>query len=629
MLRRCAGVGWAACDEEVEGNRNVTYHRSGVALGCALLTAGCGKVSDVSPDAAAGGALEVVTTGLPDGNRELPYEVELEASGGEPPYTWSAANLPPGLAAGSDGVITGTPIEPGNYDATITVTDDAGATAAARFPLAIANDVIITTGALPPAHIFEHYEAPIEVVGGEPPHSFSGVGLPPGLVIAADTGIIASAPAAPAILEARTATVTITAVDAAGISDVVSMPLEIIGLAPAPAVGDTLSAGANSTCAVDTAGGAWCWGFNEAGALGAGLDFEALEESTFPLPVVAEQGQAFASISVGSFHSCAVDDEGGAWCWGNNEFGELGTGQDGNALEKSAVPLPVIADEDQTYVSISAGSHHSCAVDDEGGVWCWGNNEFGELGTGQDGNGLQQTAEPRPVVADHGQSFVSIAAGFDQACALDDEGEAWCWGTNENGRLGGGQDRERLEQSAVPLPVVAVEGQTFVSISTGFGVNCALDDEGGAWCWGTNQNGQLGTGQDGDALEDSAAPVPVVADDGQTFARISAGTAMGCAVDDAGEAWCWGFNGSGRLGTGQDFDELANSPVPLSVAGDEGLAFVAIAGAAHTCAATESGIAWCWGSNARGQLGTGQAGSELLDSPLPLLVQPAPARSDP
>jgi hypothetical protein len=96
-----------------------------------------------------------------------------------PPYTWSAANLPPGISAASDGVVAGTPTEPGDYEPTITVTDDAGATAAARFSLAIANDVIITTEALPAAHIFERYEAAIAVVGGEPPHAFSASGLPP------------------------------------------------------------------------------------------------------------------------------------------------------------------------------------------------------------------------------------------------------------------------------------------------------------------------------------------------------------------------------------------------------------------------------------------------------------------
>jgi hypothetical protein len=167
--------------------------------------AGCGSVSEISTDAGAGGdggePLFITSAALPSGNRELPYEAQLEARGGVPPYSWSADGLPSALAIDPDGAIAGTPSEAGGFEVSATVTDAAGVSARAELSLTIDNEPRIVTEELPTLHVLRTYEVPIVVLGGTPPYRFGASGLPPGLVIDED-GVVANDGDAPAVNDA-------------------------------------------------------------------------------------------------------------------------------------------------------------------------------------------------------------------------------------------------------------------------------------------------------------------------------------------------------------------------------------------------------------------------------------------
>jgi alpha-tubulin suppressor-like RCC1 family protein len=198
----------------------------------------------------------------------------------------------------------------------------------------------------------------------------------------------------------------------------------------------------------------------------------------------------------------------------------------------------------------------------------------------------------------------SVSAGGDSACAIEG-GMAYCWGWNQNGQLGDGTTAD----SAVPVAVDAsgvLAGKTLTQISTGAGAACALDSDGAAYCWGANGAGQLGDG----TTADSAVPVAVDASGvlaGKTLTQISTSGGVTCAIATTGAAYCWGSNTYyGELGDGST---SVSSSVPVAVDTSGALAnktLVQISvGEFAACALDAGGRAYCWGGNSFGELGDG------------------------
>jgi len=184
--------------------------------------------------------------------------------------------------------------------------------------------------------------------------------------------------------------------------------------------------------------------------------------------------------------------------------------------------------------------------------------------------------------------FLSVSAGGDHSCAVVRSGRIWCWGSNENGQLG-----DRTKASSAEL-VRSDEDQPFTAVSAGLRHTCALTADGTVYCWGWNFHGQLGHG----TSVDVNFPLPVVGN--QRFTAISSGWLHTCGLADGGAAYCWGVNGQGQLGDGTTVDR--NTPV--RAAGN--LSFASIsAGSFHTCGLTTGGQVYCWGLNHLGQLGDG------------------------
>jgi alpha-tubulin suppressor-like RCC1 family protein len=196
-------------------------------------------------------------------------------------------------------------------------------------------------------------------------------------------------------------------------------------------------------------------------------------------------------ISAGSEHSCARTNDGAAWCWGHNDWGQLGDGTTRNRTRAVQVTkagggvLPGVT-------AVSASWNHSCARTNDGAAWCWGTNGAGELGNGTTNaryRAVQVVKAGGGVLA----GVTAISADGSHSCARTSDGAAWCWGFNFYGRLGDGTTRNRTRAVQVTKAGGgALPGVT--AVSAGGQHSCARTNDGGAWCWGLNYYGELGDG---------------------------------------------------------------------------------------------------------------------------------------
>lgn len=263
-------------------------------------------------------------------------------------------------------------------------------------------------------------------------------------------------------------------------------------------------------------------------------------------------------------------------------------------------PVPV----EPPVLALSAGARHTCALTTDGRLFCWGDNAWGQLGT------LSAPRAPRPAAVQGGGAWTAVAAGGRHTCALTPEGEAWCWGANDRGQAGAGVAAQRLD-----VPARVATGQRFVALSAGADHTCGLTAAGAAWCWGAGTDGRLGTG----TLDDEREPQPVLGTTG--FSRVAAGGRHTCALGVAGELYCWGTNDSGQLAVGETG---GYSAAPVRAATDARFEEVAL-GLGHACAIASGGRVYCWGENARGEVGTY---GHLESVPTPMLNEEVYSRVD-
>jgi alpha-tubulin suppressor-like RCC1 family protein len=310
-----------------------------------------------------------------------------------------------------------------------------------------------------------------------------------------------------------------------------------------------------------------------------------------------------AAINGSSAAASSSSRPGVAWAWGFNQYGQLGS----NNTEQGLVPVAVQMPPNVTFTTVSAGGKHELALDTAGHAWAWGDNAHGELGN----NGTDQSLVPVAVEMPANVTFAAISAGAqpvgdNHGLALDTAGHAWAWGYNGHGELG----NDSTDQSLVPVAVQMPANVTFTTISAGFEHNLALDTAGHAWAWGYNGDGRLGN----DTRDPSLVPVAAQMPANVTFTAVSAGNDS-LALDTAGHAWAWGNNGNGELGNNSRDQSL----VPVAVQMPDNVTFSTIsAGYDHSLALDTGGHAWTWGNNQYGELGTTTTSTNSL---APVAVQ--------
>jgi len=326
--------------------------------------------------------------------------------------------------------------------------------------------------------------------------------------------------------------------DASGELDPTPLELSWTVIAPPRLHLDGIAVGYNHACAIDEQRRLWCWGGNALGQLGVGDSDERAA------PVRVGDGEDWQAVALGRFHSCGLRAGGALFCWGASAFGQAGALADA-VLEPSAVPAP-----DGAWTAVATGDWHSCAVTSGGAVYCWGYNLLGRLG---DGHGLGTSGDPEafvstPVAAVLARPAAAIGAGAAHTCALDDQGVVWCWGGDERGQLGASAvDACKLSDADAPCnltPRAIGSSASFVALSVGTNHACAIDDGAALWCWGAGEYGQLGHG-------DTLFSQDMLTVAGE-WSAIACGGSHTCAVDNQGALTCFGDHVNGQLGFGSE-----------------------------------------------------------------------------
>jgi len=336
-----------------------------------------------------------------------------------------------------------------------------------------------------------------------------------------------------------------------------------------------VSAGGVHTSAVKSDGTLWSWGYNSDGQLGDGT---TINQSS---PVQeATHATDWVQVSAGGHHTTAIKNNGTLWSWGKNYYGQLG---DGTTINQSSPVQEATHAAD--WVQVSAGGNYTAAIKNNGTLWSWGNNSYGELGDGT------TTRQNSPVQeATHGTDWVQVSTGYFHTAAVKSNGTLWSWGYNSYGQLG---DGTITHQSS--LVQEATHATDWVQVSARYNHTAAVKSNGTLWSWGYNSYGQLG---DSTTINRSS-PVQE-ATHAADWIQVSAGYFHTAAIKSGGTLWSWGDNGFGQLGDGTN----ASSYKPIPVNDDSNWQQIS-AGYYHTTAIKSDGTLWSWGRNSEGQLGDG------------------------
>lgn len=321
-------------------------------------------------------------------------------------------------------------------------------------------------------------------------------------------------------------------------------------------------------------GSVWVWGNNQQGQLGAGVALGTTGNP--PLAVIKADGSrlsAVKAVSAGAFHTLALDTSGRVFAWGANTRGQTGQAP----VPTQASPQQVVFEGDIKIKAIAAGDFFSLAVDVNGDVWAWGDNDSGQLGA--DPAAVQWQAVPRKISGL--SSALAITAGASHALMLHENGTVYGWGKNNNGQLGNGQTQHA---SLAPTQVTGLTNVTAIAAGNNFSV-ALKQDTSAVYAWGANHYGQLGDG----GRENKLTPVQVQSMTSVT--AISAGDFHTAVLKADGTVWVWGRNTSGTQ---------TSRSTPIQVQGVTNAQAIGSGGYVntHTLIVTRDGYVWKWDEQA-------------------------------
>lgn len=349
----------------------------------------------------------------------------------------------------------------------------------------------------------------------------------------------------------------------------------------------------------------YCWGYNNQGQLGN----NTYTNSLTPVAVYTGgvlNGRKVTDLTTGTYHNCVLAD-GEPFCWGNNDYGQLGDGTTTETSKPVAVNTSGVLNG-KKISDIRAFGYHTCVLAD-GAPYCWGQNTYGQLGNNSTTNSLVPVATYTGGTLS-GKSISMIRLGYSHTCVLAD-GVPQCWGYNNYGQLG----NNSTTNSSVPVTVYTageLNGRTITQLASSSYTNCVVAD-GAPYCWGHNSYGQLGN----NSTTHSYVPTAVYtggALSGKAITTLDKGWYQLCVMAD-GAPYCWGQNTYGQLGNNSTTNSLVpvavytggalSGKVPTSISGSSG----------HTCALAADEL-YCWGLNDYGQLGDGST----TNSSVPVLT---------
>lgn len=349
----------------------------------------------------------------------------------------------------------------------------------------------------------------------------------------------------------------------------------------------TIDAGTNFSLAIKDDGSLWSWGANYNGQLGNGVNgFGSTFNVTIPTQVGASTD--WEKISAGSYHSLAIKNDGTLWAWGSNNSNSLGIGT-GNQI---IINTPTQIGIDNNWQKISAGEYNNLAIKNDGTLWAWGSNAFGEVG-----NGTVNVIVSNPIQIGSDTDWQSIQTCYNFSLAIKNDGTLWAWGINSSGQFGNGTTTD----SNVPIQIGT--DNTWVSIAGGVGYGLGIKSNGKLYGWGSNDLGQLGNGTNIGNL------LPVQIGIENDWSKIYAGNFFAAytvmAIKNNGTLWGWGNNGNGQVGVTIPSTVLSPRQITTSIWQSVSV------GEAFTMGIQSDGSLFTWGWDGYGQLGNGSPTSNI------------------
>ncbi|XP_072992581.1 ultraviolet-B receptor UVR8-like [Typha latifolia] len=308
-------------------------------------------------------------------------------------------------------------------------------------------------------------------------------------------------------------------------------------------------AGSRNSLAICEDGRLFTWGWNQRGTLG-----HPPETKTESVPgfVKALADVKIVQAAIGGWHCLAVDDQGQAYAWGGNEYGQCGEEperkEDGSKALRRDISIPQRCAPKLSVRQVAAGGTHSLVLTQDGNVWTWGQpwppGDITQISTPVRVQGLERVR--------------LIAVGAFHNLALSEDGILWAWGNNEYGQLGTGDTQPRSQ----PVPVEGLSGLTLVDIAAGGWHSTALTDEGEVYAWGRGEHGRLGFGDD---KSSKMVPQKVQLLAGQDVIQVSCGGTHSVALTHDGRMFSFGRGDHGRLGYGRKVTTGHPMSVPINL----------------------------------------------------------------
>ena len=290
----------------------------------------------------------------------------------------------------------------------------------------------------------------------------------------------------------------------------------------------------------------------------------------------------FIQVSTGGGFACAIDSQEGLFCWGSNEHHVMAES------DELAFPLAQRIGNDR-WQTISAGRGHACGISN-GRLLCWGANERGQITGAITGDVMRPT---EIEVTGGPETWRAVYAGWTTTCAIGEDGRLYCWGENSSGELGIGT----MNDTAFPTPVMS-DLRDWTTVTMGWtgssGHTCAISSGSGLHCWGSNTNSQLGIAEPGSIV--ITTPTPVLA--GTTVVSVAASAYSTCATTSSNELYCWGFAGYGGLGDPAVVPLVNANATPML--GSAATDWTSVSANQYMVCGLRAGELYCWGTTASG-----------------------------
>ncbi len=344
-----------------------------------------------------------------------------------------------------------------------------------------------------------------------------------------------------------------------------------------------ISTGSDFHCGITTDGDLYCWGKNDHGEIGVG------DNANHYYPVQVAPGSKWVDVSCGEYHTCGIKTDGTLWCWGANFVGQLGIG---NRTYSQTTPVQV--GDDSEWVEVSAGDGDTCAIKSDGTLYCWGSGYYGQLGLIKYANSI--TDLPTKV----GDNWLHISTRDSTTCGVKTDLSLYCWGYNAYGETGTNQHASEVTQ---PTEVYN-DFKDWSKISVGGEHNCGIRADGSLYCWGDGQSGEVGTGSRGIYY----IPQKVIGN--FKWVDVSTGSFHTCGLDTSGPLHCRGWNYKKCFGI--HIEKSYYSPVTIFPE----TKFLSISTDGSTCGITQNGSLYCWGWNGYGQVGVNVISTYLTPVPV-------------